>query len=133
MAAGSSGARVCSYALYPRGPLQLQTPQLTCPVCAPWPAIVKIRRVGEKLPSARTATKELGGSRSVESRENSERLGTRSLSRGAARAILDAAGSFAQRLWSGQWRSPAFQLYLDLGEGSQAMAPISIPVSGDDS
>ena len=55
------------------------------------------------------------------------------LSGGAAREILDAGGSIAPLLRSGRRRSPAFQLYLDLGRKEpQALASILIEASGDE-
>ena len=59
------------------------------------------------------------------------RLGTHSFRRGAARAILEAGGSFAQLLRSGQWHSSAYQLYLDLGH-EEATAMASVLVEGSD-
>ena len=56
---------------------------------------------------------------------NADRVGSLSLRRGAARAILDAGGALAQFLKSGQWHSSAYQLYLDLGhEVASAMASV---------
>ena len=53
--------------------------------------------------------------------------------RGAARAILEAGGSFAQLLRAGQWHSSAFRLYLDLGvEEKKAMAAVLIEASDDE-
>ena len=60
------------------------------------------------------------------------KLGTHSFRRGAARAILEAGGSFSQLLRSGQWRSAAYQLYLDLGrEEANAMASVLVEGSDD--
>ena len=65
-------------------------------------------------------------------REKSERLGAHSIRRGAARAILDAGGTFAQLLKAGQWHSSAYRLYLDLGgEEAKAMASVLIEDSED--
>ena len=61
------------------------------------------------------------------------KLGTHSFRRGAARAILEAGGSFSQLLRSGQWRSSAYQLYLDLGhEEASAMASVLVEGSDDE-
>ena len=61
------------------------------------------------------------------------KLGTHSFRRGAARAILEAGGSFPQLLRSGQWRSSAYQLYLDLGhEEASAMALTTNERTGTD-
>ena len=60
-------------------------------------------------------------------------MGTHSLRRGAARAILEATGSFSLLLRLGRWHSSAFQLYLDLWrEESRAMAPILVEASDDE-
>ena len=60
-------------------------------------------------------------------------LGTHSLRRGAARAILEAGGSFSKLLRSGQWRPSAYQLYLDLGrEEASAMASVLVEGSDDE-
>ena len=61
------------------------------------------------------------------------KLGPHSFRRGAARAILEAGASFSQRLRSGQWRSSAYQLYLDLGrEEASAMASALVEGSDDE-
>ena len=60
-------------------------------------------------------------------------MGTHSLRRGAARAILETAGSFSRLLRLGRWHSSAFQLYLDLWrEESQAITSIMIEASDDE-
>ena len=62
-----------------------------------------------------------------------EKLGTHSLRRGAARALVAAGGTFAQLLRAGQWRGNAVRLYLDLGEDERrAMTDILIEGSDDD-
>ena len=61
------------------------------------------------------------------------KLGTHFFRRGAARAILEAGGSFSQLLRSGQWHSSAYQLYLDLGhEEAAAMASVLVEASDDE-
>ena len=60
-------------------------------------------------------------------------MATHSFRRGAARASLDTGGSFSQLLRSGQWRSSAHQLYLDLGhEEAAAIAPVFVEGSDDE-
>ena len=57
--------------------------------------------------------------------EKAGKLGTRSIRRGAARAILAAGGTFAQLLRAVQWHSSAYRLYLDMGgEEAKAMASV---------
>ena len=74
----------------------------------------------------RTMARQLGWGRS-------EKLGSHSIRRGAARAILEAGGSFAQLLRAGQWHSSACRLYLDLGvEEKKAMAAVLIEASDDE-
>ena len=61
-----------------------------------------------------------------------EKLGPRSIRRGAARSVLDAAGSFAQVLRAGLWHSSAYRVYFDLGtEETKATASIMIEASDD--
>ena len=51
----------------------------------------------------------------------------------AARAILEVGGSFPQPSLSGQWRTSAFQLYLNLGrEDSRAVASMLTEASDGD-
>ena len=63
--------------------------------------------------------------------EKAEKLGTRSIRRGAARAILAAGGTFAQLLRAGQWHSSAYRLYLDMG-GEEAKAMASVLIEDSD-
>ena len=56
-----------------------------------------------------------------------EKLGARSIRREAARAILEAGGTSAQLLKTGQWKSSAYRLYLDMG-GEKAKATASVLV-----
>ena len=73
---------------------------------------------------------ELRGSAELGERHVAGRLGARAFRRGAARAILGAGGSFSQLPRTEQWRSSAYQLYLDLGhEESRAMASITVDAS----
>ena len=62
-----------------------------------------------------------------------DKLGTHSIRRGVARAILDAGGSCPQLLRSGQWRSSACQLYLgQCHEEATAMASGLVEGSDDE-
>ena len=62
-----------------------------------------------------------------------EKLGTHSIRRGAARAILEAGGSFAQLLRAGQWHSSAYKVYLDMGrEETSAVTSLLADASDDD-
>ena len=64
--------------------------------------------------------------------EKAEKLGTHSLRRGAAGAILAAGGTSAQLLKAGQWHSSAYRLYLDMGGGgAKAMASVLIEDSDE--
>ena len=61
------------------------------------------------------------------------KLGTHSVRRGAARAILEAGGSFSQLLRAGQWHSTAYKLYLDMGrEETTAASPLLGRASDDE-
>ena len=61
------------------------------------------------------------------------KLGTRSVRRGAARAILVAGGSFSQLLRAGQWHSSAYKLYLDMGrDGATAVSAFLADASDDE-
>ena len=65
--------------------------------------------------------------------QQGSRMGTHSLRRGAARAILESGGPFFQLLRSGQWPSSAYELCLDLGrEETGAVASILIEASDED-
>ena len=61
-----------------------------------------------------------------------EKLGTRSIRRGAARAILEAGGSFAQLLRAGQWHSSAYKVYLDMGREEPTAASSLLADASDD-
>ena len=63
--------------------------------------------------------------------EKAEKLGTHSIRRGAARAILAAGGTSAQLLRAGQWHSSAYRLYLDMG-GEEAKAMASVLIEDSD-
>ena len=93
-------------------------------------------RAGEKLFPGITGPSFADKLRSAASqfgRGRADRLGTRSIRRGDSKAILGAGGSFARLLRAGQWRSPAYRLYLDLGvEETKTMAPIPIEASDDE-
>ena len=63
--------------------------------------------------------------------EKAKKLGTRSIRRGAARAILAAGGTFAQLLKAGQWHSSAYRLNLDM-EGEEAKSMPSVLIDDSD-
>ena len=93
-------------------------------------------RTGDKLSPGVSGPGFADRSRSLDRRlgwDRAERLGPHSIRRGAARAILEAGGSFAQLLKAGQWHSSAFRLYLDIGvEETKAMAAATIEASDDE-
>ena len=135
MPGGARMVRKCICRRYPEGSLEIHVPQLFCPVCSFWESMRRRVMTGEKLfpnitgstfvSSLRCMARQLGW-------EKSERLGAHSIRRGAARAILDAGGTFAQLLKAGQWHSSAYRLYLDLGgEEAKAMASVLIEDSED--
>ena len=111
-------------------------PQLVCPGCILRPAIARRVHAGDRLFPAWNSRKALQALRTfgeANGRKDAGRMGTHSLGRGAARAILEAGNSLAQLLRSGHWRSSAFQLYLDFRrEESRAMASILIDASDDE-
>ena len=126
--------RVCEE--FAREPLELNVPRLLCPVCQLWPAIRQRAAVGAPLfPSwaGKKALPELRAFSGARNWRRGDKLGTHSPRRGAARAILEAGGSLPQLLRSGQWRSSAYQLNLDLGhEEARAMASVIAEGSGDE-
>ena len=93
-------------------------------------------RAGEKLFPGITGPSFADKLRSAASqfgRGRADRLGTRSIRRGDARAILEAGGSFAQLLEAARWRFSAFPLPLDFVVGdTEAMAPILIAAPDDE-
>ena len=136
MAGGARLVRRCICERYPPGSLEIHVPQLFCPTCVLWDAICGRVRAGDMLfpglsgprftDKLRNMARHLGW-------ERSEKLGSHSIRRGAARAILEAGGSFAQLLKAGQWHSSAYRLYLDLGmEENRAMAEVMIEQSDDE-
>ena len=136
MAGGARLVRRCICERYPPGSLEIHVPQLFCPTCVLWDAICGRVRAGDMLfpglsgprftDKLRNMARHLGW-------ERSEKLGSHSIRRGAARAILEAGGSFAQLLKAGQWHSSAYRLYLDLGmEENKAMAQVMIEQSDDE-
>ena len=116
--------------------LELHAPQLFCPVSRWWPALTRWTAVGESLFPGWTARKVVKGLRSraqTTGWQRGIRMGTESLPRGAARAILGAGCSCPQHPRLGQWRASACQFYLDLGrEGFRAIASILIRTSDED-
>ena len=134
---------------------ELHVPQLSCPVRKAWPAIVELGPAGCRLALFWLGGR-VGGKPSLVASCSPGREGcrlalfwlraSRARSRGpkdgtaqpnlehskAARAILEAGGSFAHLSRSGQWHSSAFHLPLDLGrQETQAMASIPIRASGE--
>ena len=72
-------------------------------------------------------TDELGSKARCCGWERAGRLGPHKTRRGAARAILDAGGSFAKLLRAGHWHSSAYRAHLDIGIGeTKSMALILI-------
>ena len=64
---------------------------------------------------------------------NADILGTHSIRRRAARALMFAGGTLAQLLRAGQWRGCGVRAYLDLDEEeNRAMMDILIEGSGDE-
>ena len=119
-----------------RDSLELHVPELLRPACQLRPAIRQRTALGDPLFPGWAGRGVLSGFRTFAEGRNwprGEKLGTRSFRRGAARAILEAGGSFPQLLRSGQWRSSAYKLYLDLGrEEASAMASVLVEGSGDE-
>ena len=136
MATGSRLVRTCICEEYVRGPRELHIPQLLCPVRQLRPAIRQPAAAGGPLFPGRAGNNvltELRASAWARKWPRSDKLGTHSFRRGAARAILEAGGSFSQLLRLGQWRSSAYKLYLDLGhEESTAMASVLVGSSDDE-
>ena len=119
-----------------RGSLELHIPQLLCRVCQLWPAIRQRASVGYPPFPGWAGKRVLTDLRAFAGAWNCSRgdkLGTRSFRRGDARAIKEVGGSCTQLLRSGQWRSSAYQLYLDLGhEEANAMASVLVEGSDDE-
>ena len=136
MARDSKLVRVCICEQYAQDALELHAPQLSCPVCQMWPAIRQLAATGGQLFSGWAGKKistELRSFGESRERHGAGRLGTHSCRRRAARAMLEAGGSFSQLLRAGQWRSSAYQLYLDLSsEDPQAVTSIWVEASGDE-
>ena len=134
MAAGSRLVRACICDEYARDSLELHVPQLLCPACQLWAAIMQRAPVGGLLFPGRNGKRALSELRDFAAGREWPRggkLGTHSFRMGAARAILEAGGSFPRLLRSGQWRSSAYELYLDLGH-EEAGALASALVEGSD-
>ena len=108
--------------------LELHVPRLFCPACQLWPAARELASAGEELFPGWAGQKVLSELRrfaNLKAWRGANRLGAHPLRRGAARATLEAGGSFPQLLRPGQLHSSAHQLYLDLGdEEPSAMASI---------
>ena len=136
MASGSRLVRACICDEYASDSLELRIPQLLCPVCQLWPAIRQRAPAGGALFEGWNGKRVLSDLRDFAAgREwpRAAKLGTNSVRRGAARAMLEAGGSFPQLLRSGQWRSSAYQLFLDLGhEEASAMASVLVEGSDDE-
>ena len=127
--------RQCICERYPARSLEIRLPQLYCPVCVLWETIRRRERTGGKLSPGASGPGFTDRLRSLARRlgwERAERLGPLSIRRGAARAILEAGGSFAQLLKAGHWHSSALRYYLDLGvEETAATAAATIESSDD--
>ena len=130
MASGSRLARACVCEDYVRESLELRIP------LAPGASAVAGHKAAcgrRGTPSSgwagRRALSELRAFAEARNWPRSEKLGTHSFRRGAARAVLGARGSFSQLLRSGQWRSSAYQPYLDIGH-EEATAIASVLVEG---
>ena len=136
MASGSRLGRVCIREEYAREPPELHIPQLLRPVCQLWPGIRQRAAVGEPLFPGWAGKKVMSEFRAFARARNGPRgvkLGTQSFRSRDARVILEAGGSLSQLLRSGQWRSSAYQLYLDLGhEEARARASVIAEGSGDE-
>ena len=136
MAGGSKPTSVCICEEYAPDAVELHAPQPFRPVCQPRPAVRRLASAGEQLFPGCAGEKALAELREFEELKDwreAGRLGAHSFRRGAARAILEAGGSFSQLPRSGQWRSSAYQLYLDLGhEESRAMASIMVEAPDDE-
>ena len=134
MAPGSRPVRACTCDEYARDSLELRIPQLLRPARQLWPAARRRAPVRDPLfPGwkGKRALSDIRASAAGRNRSRGEKLGTHSLRGGAARAILGAGGSFSQLLRPGQWRSYAYQLYLDLGR-EEASTMASVHVEGSD-
>ena len=136
MAAGSRMVRVCVCEEYAQGSLELHVPQLYCPLCHLWPAICRIAAIGQPFCPTWTGELVLAELRSLARAggwAQASNLGTHSVRRGAARAILEAGGSFPQLLGAGQWHSSAYKLYLDMGrEETTAVSSLLADASDDE-
>ena len=134
MASGSRLVRACICDDYSPDSLELHIPQLLCPASQLWPAIRQRTPVGELLfPgwNGKRVLSDLRGFAAEREWPRGARLGTHSFRIGAAKAALEAGGSFSQLLRSGQWRSPAYRRYLDLGR-EEARAMVSVLAEGSD-
>ena len=126
---------MCICEEYAQDALELNAPQLFCPVSQLWPAIRQLAATGEQLfPgwAGKDVLTELRAFGDPREWRGAGRLGNHSFRRGAARVDLEAGGAFYQLLRAGQWRSSAYQLYLDLSfEESKAVASILVEASDD--
>ena len=129
-------ARSCICEGCPRRSLGTQASQLYCPVRFLWGRICQRVRTGERLFPSWTGQMFTNRRRNPATRfgrGGARRLGPCSVSKGAARAILESGGIFAQMLRACQWHSSAYRLYLDLGaEEAAAISRFSIEASGDE-
>ena len=134
MAAGSRMVRVCVCEDYAQDSLELHVPQLYCPVCHLWPAVCRIAAIGQLIfPTwtGKLVLTELPSVAHFGGWAQASKLGTRSVRRGAARAFLEARGSFSQRLRAGQWHLSAYKLYLGMGR-EETTAVSSLPADASD-
>ena len=115
--------------------MELHVPQLFCQACLLWLARTQFARAGERLfPNwtARSVLNELRRFARAKAWRNADKLGTRPLRKGAARAFLGAGGSFSRLLRSDNGVFAAFQPYLDMGrEEKQAVASVLLDASGE--
>ena len=135
MAAGSRMVRVCVCEDYAPGSLGLHAPQLYCPARLLRPAICRIAAIGQPIfPTwaGRLVLTELRSLARAGGWTQASKLGTHSVRRGAARAILAAGGSFSKLLRAGQWHSSAYKLYLDMGREETTAVPSLLPDASDD-
>ena len=136
MASGSRLVRACICDERASDSLELHIPQLLCPVRQRSPAIRQWAPAGGALFEGWAGKRVLSDLRDFAvGREwpRAAKLGAHSSRRGAARAIIEAGGFFSQLLRSGQWRSSACQLYLDIGhEEASAMASVLVDGSDDE-
>ena len=105
-------------------------------MCHLWPAVCRIAATGKHLFPTWTGKLVLTELRPLARAggwTQAAKLGTHSVRRGAARAILEAGGSFSQLLRAGQWRSLAYKLFLGMGrEEPTAVSSLLADASDDE-